>query len=364
MLYCDTIIKIFGCKVKTKKTNDGLELFGEKCKWKKLKNWPPGRNKPKKPKKPKKDKDSTSEIYIDATSNIKIKKPKKDKDSTSEVKIKMKLSDRPLEYRRDPKDERDYTLPSKYKNFSLVVARAPAGIDHTNEMGSVKDQGMLGSCVGFAVTAMKEWQELKEHKEEIAEEKRDHRERKEYDLSESWVYWNSKKIDAWPNEEGTSIRYAMKVLNRIGVPTEKAWPYSDTNIGKPKSWATMIAKWAWIGDYWSIDNLTELKAAIAKNPVPIGIACFEEIFYPDQNGLVAYPANPDNFYGGHAVCAVGYDDTKKLIKFKNSWGESWGENGYGYLSYDYITDYMWDAWTSDDIRVRKSMLKETKKLVD
>jgi len=263
----------------------------------------------------------------------------------------------PLTYRRDPDDERDFKMSSDMRKLSISMA-----VDHTPEMSSIKDQGRLGSCVGFAVSALKEWQEQIEHEEEVDAGKRDRRKGKEYDLSESWVYWNSKKIDPWPGEEGTSIRYAMKVLNRLGVPTEKAWPYDDIKIGKPKRWAPLIAKWAWIGKYWRVDNLQELKIALQKTPVPIGIACFREIFYVGSNGIVAYPANENDMYGGHAVCAVGYDDEKRLVKFKNSWGKGWGDDGYGYLSYSYINDYLWDAWACKDINVTRQMLKVTKSL--
>lgn len=269
---------------------------------------------------------------------------------------------RPLTYIRDPEDERDFKFSEKYKSLSKMITKLPQKIDHTSDMTPVRDQGQLGSCVGFAVTALKEWQEAKEHEAELLEGKRDHRKGKVYDLSESWVYWNAKKIDPWPGEEGTSIRYAMKVLNRIGVPTEKAWPYDDTDYGNPKSWASLVAKWSWIADYWSIDNLNELKVALSKGPVPIGIACFEEIFYAGSDGFIAYPEDPDTMYGGHAVCAVGYDDVKQRIKFKNSWSPYWGEAGYGYIGYDYVNDFLWDAWACTDIRVRKSMLKETKSL--
>ena len=268
-----------------------------------------------------------------------------------------------LNYKQDPQDERDFMFQNKYKTFSNMLAKLPAKVDHTPMMSSVKDQGYLGSCVGFAVSAMKEWQETVEHQEEVSEGKSDHRKGKEYDFSEAWLYWNSKKIDPWPGEEGTSIRYAMKVLNRIGVPTEKGWPYEDVgDIGEPKSWAPMVAKWAWIAEYWRITTLDELKLALSKGPVPIGIPCFEEIFYAGSNGLVNYPANPNQIYGGHAVCAVAYDDETQLVKFKNSWGVGWGDDGYGYIPYSYVRDFLWDAWTCVDIRVRKSMLKETKSL--
>jgi len=265
----------------------------------------------------------------------------------------------PLTYKRDPEDKRDYKFQTLLTETPITAA---SKIDHTATMSPVKDQGQLGSCVGFAVSAMKEWQEKREHEEEIAKGKRGRP--KVYDYSESWVYWNSKKIDPWPDEEGTSIRYAMQVLNKIGVPTEKGWPYKDVgDIGEPEKWADLVARWALIGSYWRLDNLAELKSALNVSPVPIGVACFLEIFYTKYNGLVPYPNDPDTIYGGHAICAVGYDDTTQLVKFKNSWGKDWGESGYGYLPYSYINDFMWDAWASKDISVTKDMLKGTRELV-
>ncbi|HLG96380.1 MAG TPA: hypothetical protein VKX49_08720 [Bryobacteraceae bacterium] len=33
-----------------------------------------------------------------------------------------------------------------------------------------------------------------------------------------------------------------------------------------------------------------------------------------------------------------YDDAKQLFTFRNSWGSSWGDQGYGYLPYAYVLD--------------------------
>ncbi len=283
-----------------------------------------------------------------------LKSPRKLK-RAQERKLSMQF---PLTYKKDPDDERDYKFQTLLLEAPLETA---SKIDHSENISPIKDQGQLGSCVGFAVTAMKEWQEKIEHEAELEAGKKG--KSKVYDLSESWLYWNCKKIDAWPNEEGTSIRYAMQVLQKIGVPTEKAWPYDDVNIGDPKRWATLVARWNTIGSYWRVDNLTELKAALNDAPVPIGVACFLEIFYTGADGVVDYPANSNDIYGGHAILAVGYDDATQLVKFKNSWGGTWGENGYGYLPYEYINDFMWDAWACKDIAVTKDMLKGTRELV-
>jgi len=303
-----------------------------------------------------------NEIYMPCNPN-RIKAAKQNKDNPSSMKkLKKKFKNIILNYRKDPIDKKDYKFKGRFDNILEAIESLPEIVDHTDDMSPVKDQGQLGSCVGFAISAMKECQEKKEHEEEIAKGKRGRK--KVYDYSESWIYWNAKKIDAWPDEEGTSIRYAMKVLQKIGVPTEKGWPYKDVgDIGEPKKWANLVARWALIEKYTRIDTLTELRLALINGPVPIGIPCFEEIFYAGNDGLVAYPKRPDQIYGGHAICTVGYNNRTKLIKFKNSWGSGWGANGYGYLPYQYIEDFLWDAWTATDLNVTKDMIKGVRDLV-
>lgn len=286
----------------------------------------------------------------------KAKKRMRNENKKPEVKImnnKYKLN-----LKKDVHDPRDYKLN---ENVFKMPLEYPSKIDWTSTMSPVKDQGNLGSCVGFAVTAMKEWQEQQEQEKEIAAGKKYTREQDYYDLSEAWVYWNCKKIDPWPNEEGTSIRCAMQVLQKIGIPCEKAYPYSDKYKGSPESWAKLIAKWGLIDSYWRCNGIDDLKMALPNGPVVIGIACFREIFSVNETGNVPYPANPNEVLGGHAICVVGYDENTQKIKFKNSWTTSWGNNGYGFLSYRYINDFMWDGWIAKDLQVTKKILNERAK---
>lgn len=260
-----------------------------------------------------------------------------------------------LNLKRDIPDARDFKLKADILNIDDNVL-LPV-IDYTDKMSPVKDQGRLGSCVGFAVAAMKEYQEKIEHEKEVSEGKTYKRPKKDYDLSEAWVYWNSKKIDPWPNEEGTSIKCAMQVLHKIGVPCEKAYPYSDQYEGSPESWAKLIAKWGLIDSYWRCSDLNDLKVGLNTCPVVIGVGVFREWFDNNQ-GVIEYPANKYEILGGHAICCVGYNDNTKLIKFKNSWSTGWGDDGYGYLSYEYINDFMWDAWCTKDLQVTRKILQE------
>lgn len=266
---------------------------------------------------------------------------------------------------KDPEDLRDYRFTTNFRSVSDLLKASPENIDYTNEMSPIKDQGRLGSCVSFATAAAKEWSEFKELQKRISEGAKRweiNRRTRWTDVSESWIYWNCKKIDPWPNEEGTSIRYAMKILKDLGVPPERLMKYNDDQT--PDEPSIIASKRAFLGkidSYWRVSNLLELKAALATQPLPIGVPVFEEFFTP-KDGVISYPANPDNIYGGHAICVVGYDDKTELVKFKNSWGISWGQSGYGYLTYQYIQDFLWDAWTFTDLLVStKREEKEMKK---
>jgi len=247
-------------------------------------------------------------------------------------------------------------LPSKYdeRDFNLSIKLSEsvrAGfVDWTNQMTPVKDQGELGSCVGFAVASLKEWQERKEN---LIEGKED----KIYDFSEQWIYYNAKKIDGYPHEEGTDLRSAFKVLQKIGVPCEKGWKYSDHNVGQPERWSHLVARWALIESYERIKTINELFQVLNFSPVVIGIEVFEEIMNVKSDGIVQNPRNSLYSLGGHAICLVGYNDQTKMFKFKNSWSDDWGSKGYGFLYYDYIYNYTIDAIRAVDMQVKKDKMK-------
>jgi len=52
--------------------------------------------------------------------------------------------------------------------------------------------------------------------------------------------------------------------------------------------------------------------------------------------------NPGNFYGGHAMCVIGYDDDKGAFEIINSWGRKWGNGGFIWVPYKAFVDFvMW-----------------------
>jgi C1A family cysteine protease len=75
-----------------------------------------------------------------------------------------------------------------------------------------------------------------------------------------------------------------------------------------------------------------------------------ESFFTTSNGIIEDNQRHKGKHGGHAICAVGYNDKEKLIKFKNSWSYLWGDKGYGYLTYDYYKKHCMVAWAIEDIQ--------------
>lgn len=43
--------------------------------------------------------------------------------------------------------------------------------------------------------------------------------------------------------------------------------------------------------------------------------------------------------GSHAIILTGFHDGREIFEFRNSWGEDWGDGGYGYLPYAYVQKY-------------------------
>ncbi|MCK5592358.1 MAG: C1 family peptidase, partial [Candidatus Pacebacteria bacterium] len=139
------------------------------------------------------------------------------------------------------------------------------------------------------------------------------------------------------------------VLNKNGVCQEKFWPYQSYQTDKAKKGFSANAKKFRIKTYARILTLNELRLSLAnKGPCVIGVQVFEGMM-KTKTGIVPMPKKNEGALGGHAICSVGYDDKKKLVKFKNSWSDKWGKKGYGFLPYAYIESYMMDAWSSVDI---------------
>lgn len=91
-------------------------------------------------------------------------------------------------------------------------------------------------------------------------------------------------------------------------------------------------------------NRVLMEFGLMANPDPVSVQGFDFVKNKKTyvGGLWAckQPGNAKNYCrpsnAGHAVVVIGYDDTQKLLKVRNSWGNEVGENGDFYMSYEFF----------------------------
>lgn len=180
------------------------------------------------------------------------------------------------------------------------------------------------------------------------------------ELSRLFLYWMTRvMIEGRPAAEdgGAYIRSVMSALAKHGTCLESLWPFNKSVSANPSNSAKEDALNRQILEYRRCTDLKSIKQCVADGyPVEIGFSVPESIDSGDTQftGVVKFPTVNERIVGGHAVLVVGYNDKTKLLCFLNSWGEGWGDKGYGYLPYEYITKGMAsDFWT---VRVTEGMV--------
>ena len=116
-----------------------------------------------------------------------------------------------------------------------------------------------------------------------------------------------------------------------GLCSEKEYPYTARD-GTCKS-STCGTKYYPISSYSDVthDSETALVNAIAEGPVSIGVEADQTAFQHYSSGII------DGNCGtrvDHGILAVGYGTETvggDYWKVKNSWGTSWGMEGYGLI---------------------------------
>lgn len=151
----------------------------------------------------------------------------------------------------------------------------------------------------------------------------------------------------------------MKGLHLFGAPPERYWPYRTEQFDTdPPAFTFAYGQSLQAISYWRLDVerrsradvLTLAKTLLAGRwAVVFGFRVYS---YGNERGEFPMPDPGARPKGGHAVLAVGYDDEYRIgnsigaLLIRNSWGTGWGDNGYGWLPYDYVTRRLSsDFWT-------------------
>ena len=248
----------------------------------------------------------------------------------------------------------------KYKDYYKVVKFDPKligtlvcnKVDRRAQQTSIKNQGSRGTCVAHAALAALEvaYKPLS------------------LDLSENYAYFkflgsSQGNVCADP---GLNTQTSGQLMTDHGMSPESCWPYVSTlaGIGCPlpieTPWpvaqcgAADTAKYRVTSHHkiYRNDSLTEDVGEWINNPKYLEsvlcaghdiVAGFYVAGWPQGGQGVIDAVQGASIVGGHAMVIVGFErgsnGNPSYVIAKNSWGAGYGQNGYVYLSYDYIRAY-------------------------
>ena len=193
----------------------------------------------------------------------------------------------------------------------------------------IKDQGQIGACTVFAISSIYEYI-LKRNSEE------------ETDLSESFVYYNVRHLEGRELEDtGSSFQDVIASIGEQGICTESLHPYTRLLSDVPSDEAYLDGEKRRITKAMNVNvALDDIRSAIQEGyPVAISLKIFDS--FNATTGFVKRPTDEEiesADFGYHAMVVVGYSDDTKFFLVRNSWGEHFGDKGYCYIPYSYISD--------------------------
>ena len=225
----------------------------------------------------------------------------------------------------------------------------PTKVDLRPWFSTIEDQGQLGSCTANSAAGLLEYFERRASGKWI-------------DASRLFLYKVERDLLGWTGDTGAFLRTAMEALVMFGAPPEKYWPYNIAKFDvEPAPFLYALGADFKAVKYFRLSPPGTAPAQILLNiknylaggfPSMFGFPVYPEYDNPAPGALIGFPGPGEQSRGGHANVAAGYDDNLKIgndtgaLLVRNSWGPTWGQAGYGWLSYRYVlAGLATDWWT-------------------
>jgi C1A family cysteine protease len=238
---------------------------------------------------------------------------------------------------RDLPDQRDHL----YAAPVAFLTALPPLVDLRPNCPPIYDQGQLGSCTANGIGGAIQFERMKQNLSP------------NFVPSRLFVYYNERVIEHTVNtDSGAQIRDGIKSVAKQGDCPETEWPYDITKftVKPPTRCYTDAVKYRAVQYQKLVQDINQMKGCLASGyPFVFGFTVYEsfESNAVASSGVVPMPQPSEQVVGGHCVDAVGYDDSQQRFIVRNSWGTSWGMNGYCTMPYAYLTDpnLASDFWT-------------------
>ncbi len=223
--------------------------------------------------------------------------------------------------------------------------------------GLVLDQGEEGSCTGFGLAGVVDCLLFRRQISATGSLKSE-------PVSSRMLYHLARFYDEWAGEdyEGSSCRGALKAWHKHGVCRDSLWPYRDRRgrvvFIKPRAGWDADALTRTLGVYYRVNraSVVDMQAAIRQ----IGAILVSATVHDGwdlaltKHGAPARlthdalpqikPISDRKSTGGHAFAIVGYNERGFVVQ--NSWGVSWGRQGFATLPYAEWVRNGDDAWVT------------------
>lgn len=207
-------------------------------------------------------------------------------------------------------------------------------VDLRGLLGPIRNQGARPTCLAFAASdahaALRgAWKPL----------------------SCEYAFYQAQRRAGRPPDAGALLSSMLEALREDGQPEESGWPYLPTTPTDTASWTPPLD----VGTMFGRNGKTSVHAVDLViqeleqgRPMIILLVLSRTFYQPHPQGVVdpAADEKPEP-QRRHAVLAVGHGtvDEQRAILVRNSWGPTWADAGYGWLTERFLGPRIFAAAT-------------------
>lgn len=162
-------------------------------------------------------------------------------------------------------------------------------------------------------------------------------------LSARYIYQKAKQLArlAPDDQSGISMDVMRRVLTEFGTVPDSVWPYraGDWKLPKGTSQTTLdTAAATYRAVLQSVRSRHELIDELNRGrPVLSAFKVFESTWMTtsmSKMGVIEPPKPDEQELGTVAVAIVDVDEAQNILRFAHTWGPSWGDHGFGTMSFE------------------------------